>query len=86
MWCLVNSLPNSKILDWFKLKAFADNRINVTEKLKFVVGRIENIVRKGKMLVTSIFSQYFKKASFPGLLKMGLCGKELRIHDNVMSC
>ena len=31
-----HSLPNDKILDWFKLKAFADDKINVTEKLKFV--------------------------------------------------
>ena len=32
---LCSSLPN-KILDWSKLKALADNKINVTEKLKFV--------------------------------------------------
>ena len=31
-----NSLPNDKILDWSKLKAFADDKINITEKLKFV--------------------------------------------------
>ena len=28
----VNSLPNNKVLDWSKLKAFADKRINVDEK------------------------------------------------------
>ena len=28
----LNSLPNDKILDWSKLKAFADDIINVTEK------------------------------------------------------
>ena len=44
---LFNSLPNNKILDWFKLKAFADNKVNVSEKLKFVLGRVENIVGKG---------------------------------------
>ena len=27
---LINSLPNDKLLDWSKLKAFADNKINVT--------------------------------------------------------
>ena len=32
----VNSLPNDKILDWSKLKAIADDKINTTEKLKFV--------------------------------------------------
>ena len=25
-------LPNDKILDWFKLKAFADDKINLTKK------------------------------------------------------
>ena len=44
---LFNSLPNNKILDWFKLKAFADNKVNVSEKLKFVLGRVKNIVGKG---------------------------------------
>ena len=44
----INSLPHDKILDWFKLKAFADDKIKVTEKLKFVLGRVENTVRKGQ--------------------------------------
>ena len=30
-----NSLPNDKILDWSKLKAFADNKMNLTEKLSW---------------------------------------------------
>ena len=33
----VNPLPNNKILDRTKLKAFADDKINMTEKLKFVL-------------------------------------------------
>ena len=44
----LNSLPYDKILDWFKLKAFADNKINVVQKLEFVDGRVENIVGKGE--------------------------------------
>ena len=40
----------------FKLKEYAGNKIDVTKKLKFVLGRIENLVRKEKMLVTSIFA------------------------------
>ena len=44
----VNSLPNDKIFDCSKLKAFADQKINVTEKLKFVLGRVENNVGKGE--------------------------------------
>ena len=40
----VNSLPNDKILHQAKWKGFADDKQNVTKKLKFVLGRIENIV------------------------------------------
>ena len=43
----IHSLPNNKILDWSKLKAYAD-KINVTEKLQFLLGRVENIVGKGE--------------------------------------
>ena len=32
----INSVPNDKILDSSNLKAFADDKVNVTEKLKFV--------------------------------------------------
>ena len=35
-----------KFLDWSKLKAFADDKLNLAEKLKLVLGRIENIVGK----------------------------------------
>ena len=44
----VKSLPKDKILDLSKLKAFADDKINVTQKLKFKIGRVENIVGKGE--------------------------------------
>ena len=46
-WQRVKFLLNGDFLDTSKLKAFANNKINVTEKLKFVLGRIENIVGKG---------------------------------------
>ena len=41
-----NFSPMDKILDLSKLKAFADDKKNVTEKLKFVLGRVENTVGK----------------------------------------
>ena len=63
---LFNSLPNNKIIDWSKLKAFADDIINVNKNLKFVLGRIENIVGKGEndgyqhfLLFPSMFSKVF---------------------------
>ena len=30
---VITSLPHEKILDWSKLKAFADDKIKMTEKL-----------------------------------------------------
>ena len=45
---LFNSLPNDKILAFTKFKAFADDKIIVIKKLKFVLGRVENIVGKGE--------------------------------------
>ena len=43
-----NSLPNDNILDLSKFKAFADDKINVIQKLKFVSRRVENSVGKGE--------------------------------------
>ena len=40
-------LPKDKISDLFKLKTFADNTLNVTQKLKFLLGRVENKVGGG---------------------------------------
>ena len=34
----------TKFLDWSRLKVFADDKINVTEKLKLVLERTENIL------------------------------------------
>ena len=48
MTLFLNSLPIDKMLGWSKLKAFADDKIKVTEKFKFVLGRVENIVGKGE--------------------------------------
>ena len=45
---IVNSLPKDKFSDWSELEAFADDNINVTEKLKSVLGRVENMVKGGK--------------------------------------
>ena len=71
----LNSLPNDKFLDWSKLKAFADNNINVTKKLKFVLERVENIVGKGENAGNQhflLFPQSFQKVSYTGSLKVGI--------------
>ena len=72
---LLNSLPHNKILDWSKLKAFADDKLNATEKLKFVLGRVENIVGKGENAGYQhflLFPQCFQKPSLSGSLKVGI--------------
>ena len=71
----VNSLPDDKTCDWSKLKAFADNKINVAEKLKFVLGRLENIVGKGENAGYQHFLlclECFQKVSYTGSLKVGI--------------
>ena len=42
-----NSLPNDKFLHRSKLKQLADDKIDMTENLKFPLGSVENIVGKG---------------------------------------
>ena len=64
--CLpINSLPNDKFLDWSKLKALADNKINVTEN---IVGKGENAGYQHFLL----HIKCFQKASILGLLKVGI--------------
>ena len=65
----LNSLPNNKILDKSKLKAFADNNIISAKMMIFVSDRVENIVGKEKMLVTSIFS--YSHNVFKRILSLG---------------
>ena len=55
-WIGVNTLPKDEILDQSKLKAFADDKINVLKELKFVLERVENIVGNGE---NACFQQFF---------------------------
>ena len=69
-----NSIPNDKILDWSKLKAFADNKVNVTKKLKFVLGTEQNIVGKEEIAGNQhflLFPQCLQEAFLSGSLKVG---------------
>ena len=69
----VNSLPNDKILDWSKFKAFVDDKINVIEKFKFVFGKVANIEGKRENAGYQhflLFPQYFQKAAYMGKLKV----------------
>ena len=63
---LLNSVSNDKVLDQYKLKAFADDKIDVAEMMISLLDRVEDTVGKGEMMVTSIFS--FSHGVFQSLL------------------
>ena len=68
----VNPLPDNKILDQTKLKAFADDKLNVTKMIISVFDRVENIVGKRRNCLYKqflLFPQCFLKASFPDASK-----------------
>ena len=69
-----NSLSNNKITGWSKFKAFADDKINVTEKKKEICfGLVENIMGKGENAGNQqflLFTLCFQKALSSGSLKV----------------
>ena len=73
----IKYLLNGKTLDWSKFKVFAEDKLNVARIMISVSDRVENIVGKGEMLVTSTFS--FSHNVFKRLLSKGLCGYTISI-------
>ena len=77
------SLPNDKIFDVTKLKAFADDKINIAQMMISVFDWLETIVGKGENAGYQhflLFPQCFQRAYFLGSLKSGLCGKEPKLN------
>ena len=71
----VNLSPKDKILEWSKLKAFADDKINVNQRLQFLLGREEIIHGKEENACYQhflLFPQWFQKGTLSGLLKVGI--------------
>ena len=69
------------MLDWSKLKAFAEDKLNVPEKLKFVLGRVEKVGKAENAGYKHflLFSQCFQKLCYMGgwgvgVIKNSLCG------------
>ena len=61
------------------MKGLADDKITATEKLKFVLRRVENSVGKGENAGDQhflLFPGCFHKVSSSGSLKVRICGKE----------
>ena len=75
-----NSLPKDKILDWSKLKVFADDNIRSAKIKIFVFDRVENIVGKGVNCGLPAFSP------FPSILSKGLVLKVVKSQDCVVGC
>ena len=81
---MLNPLPDDKILCLTKLKAFADDKLNVTQNVKVVFHRIENIEGKKENAGASIFffsHSVFKRLFSPVRQKSALCGKGLRNYN-----
>ena len=78
----VNPFPHDKILDKTKLKAFVDDKLNVTNLTISVFDRVENIVGKGEIARVSNFSfshNVFKRLLFQPRKKVSFCGNMLTI-------
>ena len=78
-----NPLPDDKISGLPKLKAFAYDKLDVTQNIKVVFQRTENIMGNKEILVTSIFffsHNVFKRLFAPVRQKSSLCGKKLSMH------
>ena len=69
----INPLPNDQILDMIKLKAFADDKLNVDKITNSLLDRVENTERKGENAGYQHFlhfPQCFPKPSSLGSLKV----------------
>ena len=70
-----NSVPNYKNYALFRLRAFADEKLKVTQMKVFFSDSVENNEGKGENAGCQhflLFPHCFQKASLPGLLKSGI--------------
>ena len=72
----LNCVRNDKILDWSKLEVFADDKTNVTEKLKFLLERVENTGKRRKCWLPAFspFPTMFSKGYLYRVIKSQDCG------------
>ena len=74
MW--INPLTNNKFLDLTKLKAFADDKLNISKMTISLCDRVENTVGKEENAGYQHFSSFptvFSKAFFFGVVKSWDC-------------
>ena len=71
----VNSLPNNKILNVTKLKAFVDDKLTVARMMIFLFDKVENTVGKGENAGYQhflLFLECFPKLCSYGSLRVGI--------------
>ena len=73
----INFLPDYKIVDWSKLKAFADDNLKVAKAVVFVLDRVENIVGKGENAGYQLFS-FSHKVFLKRSLKVGIVRQRVK--------
>ena len=72
---ILTHYQTTKNLDLSKLKAFAEDKINVTKQLEFVLGKEKTLWEKGEndgYQHFLLFPQCFQKASFTEVLEVGI--------------
>ena len=72
---ILNPLSYDRFLDETKLKAAADENLNMAQMIEFILERIENIVGKGENASNQcflLFPQCFQNAPYLGSLKVGV--------------
>ena len=73
---ILNSLPNNKILDWPKFKAFGDDKLNAVAKIENSFGKDRKHGGKRRKCWCPAFFLIllcFQKASFFGVVKSRDC-------------
>ena len=78
----LNPLPDNKMLDWSKLKQFADNNFKFDENSRKFSKRVENTVGKGEIARYEqflLFPWCFQKACFLGTSKGDIAWEWVKI-------
>ena len=84
-----NPFPHDTILEQTNSKAFADDKLNVTELIISTFDRVENIVGKGEIARYEqflLFPQRFQTASFPEASKGVVLWKWVKLFFVLCKC
>ena len=79
------SWPSCYFFDWSKLKAFADDKLNIDKMTMSLLERVENTEGKGENTGHQHFLLFpvFSKAFFFGVFESGFCIAEWTLLDQL---